>query len=82
MKKNGKCNLGKQSEVHMRYIAEVKKRFNRCTPYRLGVAVGEALASVKCPYASGSRAEKNYFEGVFHGKRFSKSDENESETTE
>lgn len=40
-----------------------------CSPFRLGIAVGEAGANLPGPYAPGSRAAANYRDGFAWGRQ-------------
>lgn len=43
--------------------AEVRRRWHRMTPFRLGLVIGEGERHVACPYIS-RRSKKLYAEGL------------------
>ena len=58
---------------HQPFRDAVKARFHYCSPFRLGVAVGEAGAVLLCPYKPNSRGEYLYLQGLACGQQGSHS---------
>ncbi|MGV8822967.1 hypothetical protein [Methylibium petroleiphilum] len=50
------------------YRVAIRARFRSATPFRIGIAVGEAGAGLPSPYPPGSRGTKNYLDGIEEGK--------------
>lgn len=55
--------------AHEKYAAQARDRFQRTTPFRLGMMVGEAGDSLPSPYPSGSHGTRLYEDGLEAGKR-------------
>jgi hypothetical protein len=55
-------------EPYLKYRTEARRRFSFCSPFRLGIAVGEAGVELPTPYSPGSKAADNYDAGVQVGR--------------
>lgn len=55
--------------AHEKYAAIARSKGQTCTPYRLGIAVGEAGDDLPSPYRAGSRGESCYHAGINEGRR-------------
>lgn len=56
-----------QGPEYQPFVDAVRAIWFHCTPYRLGVAIGEAGATLPCPYPRGSRGALNFLDGVRWG---------------
>lgn len=58
----------KTPTAHEKYAAIARAKGQTCTPYRLGIAVGEAGDNLPSPYVPGTRGDSGYLAGVEHGQ--------------
>lgn len=64
----GVGRLEPERDEYEPYRVQMRKQHGYCGPYRLGIAVGRSGAVLPGPYAEGSRAAKNYADGVLYGR--------------
>jgi hypothetical protein len=55
-------------EPYLKHRTAARKRFSFCSPFRLGIAVGEAGEDLPAPYPANSAAAARYDAGVDVGR--------------